>query len=602
VARWADLAEYLSCAVLLSLCVSCGVVAQERLSLAPINPEFLAFLDARARGEWPAFTKDGHALGCIPSPVDPTPVSIKPRLARPIQGLPARYDLRDIPGKLLPVGDQSGCGTCWAFASYGSLESCMAPTDTLDCSEQHLKNTHGFGYEPCEGGHWKMTMAYLTRWSGPVAAADDPYDPTYHSSPADLPVCKHVQEVLWLPPCSDAADNDIIKQAVMTHGGVYTRMLMDMWYYCNTYAAYCLPPDGTGAAHAVCIVGWDDDFPASRFCWGVPPGDGAFICRNSWGTDFGEDGYFYVSYHDKRIGKWENVQFCNAEAPTNYATVYQYDPYGWVSSLGSGGETFDFANVFEKSTSEEQLCAVGFYTPNPDTSYEVRVDINPIYVPPVGTTTVHTESGAFAYVGFHTVRFSPPVTLPSSTEKFSIILRVTTPGYNSPGVLEMINGSYCPNASAEPGQSYHWKGGWKDVTSWCSHANYCIKAYTYPGPLRVQLSDLTAESHPDYVRLRWETADEVNTVGFLVLRSQQPDGPFEPITVQPITATAGPGEVGRYELLDRTGLPGRAYRYQLVEVTGTGRTRHLASTVAEPSPAIGLDHLVLPCAPSLLDP
>jgi C1A family cysteine protease len=53
----------------------------------------------------------------------------------------------------------------------------------------------------------------------------------------------------------------------------------------------------------VLIVGWDDAFPASSFRSGHrPPGDGAFLIKNSWGADWGDKGFAWVSYHDATIG------------------------------------------------------------------------------------------------------------------------------------------------------------------------------------------------------------------------------------------------------------------------------------------------------------
>ena len=57
--------------------------------------------------------------------------------------LPSYYDLRD-EGRVTPVGDQQQCGCCWAFATYASQESYLRPGETLDFSENNLKNLHGF--------------------------------------------------------------------------------------------------------------------------------------------------------------------------------------------------------------------------------------------------------------------------------------------------------------------------------------------------------------------------------------------------------------------------------------------------------------------------
>jgi C1A family cysteine protease len=109
--------------------------------------------------------------------------------------------------------------------------------------------------------------------------------------------------------------------------------------------------------HSVNIVGWDDDFPKEKF---VPeaPGNGAFITRNSYGSAWGDDGYFYVSYYDVLIGQ-KNAVFLGAEPPGKESAVYQYDELGATASAGFGSETACAANVFTAS-SDEVLKAVSF--------------------------------------------------------------------------------------------------------------------------------------------------------------------------------------------------------------------------------------------------
>jgi len=101
-----------------------------------------------------------------------------------------KYDMRDPDGDgnqadslLTPVKAQGGCGSCWAFATYGSLESQIKEFLVVDedFSEDNLKHRHGFDWGPCEGGNINMSSAYLSRYDGPISESDDPYDESPYS-------------------------------------------------------------------------------------------------------------------------------------------------------------------------------------------------------------------------------------------------------------------------------------------------------------------------------------------------------------------------------------------------------------------------------------
>ena len=84
-----------------------------------------------------------------------------------------------------------------------------------------------------------------------------------------------------------------VKQAVMDYGAVgisyyaytYSGFASNQYYNADTAGYYCYDEQTTN--HAVTVVGWDDDYPAQNFPT-APEGNGAWIVRNSWGSDFGE--------------------------------------------------------------------------------------------------------------------------------------------------------------------------------------------------------------------------------------------------------------------------------------------------------------------------
>ncbi|MDH7601502.1 MAG: lectin like domain-containing protein [Armatimonadota bacterium] len=464
----------LSCFAAFVLCTVCWTAEP---SVAPHNPAFERFIASVAVATL-GFPNGEHGLGLVPPPLDLSHnkgkrVSIDGAL---LLGLPPSFDLRALSQpKLTPVRNQGNCGSCWAFACYGSLESCLLPGELFDFSENHLKNTHGFDSSCCDGGNHWMTTAYVARWSGPVLESDDPYNASSCVSPQNVPVAKHIQRVDFLPDRSGPLDNDNIKQAVMTYGAVYTSFYWNSSYYNASTYSYYYDKTSNEANHAVCIVGWDDNYDKNRFLT-PPPGNGAFIVRNSWGSGFGQGGYFYISYYDTLIG-FQNAVFAAAEDVTNYDQVYQYDPLGWTSSLGYGDYTAWFANVFTAASNAE-LRAVSFYTASPNSTYELRVYLDPDAGPIRTTGAAYTQSGTITNAGYQTVTLNYGVGI-SGGQRFSVVVRLTTPNYKYPVPFEQPISGYSSGATASPGQSYISPNGvsWTDLTSVYSNSNVCLKVF-----------------------------------------------------------------------------------------------------------------------------
>jgi C1A family cysteine protease len=422
---------------------------------------------------------------------------------------PSAYDLRRV-GKVTGVRQQSHFSTCWNMAAMASLESCLLPRRRLDLSENDLADHNGsrlvFATWAEGRASSRLSTAYFARWDGPVLERQDPYPRPGQSREGVRPAV-HVQEVLYLPGRKGHSDNRALKWAITRHGAVDTAMAFtsDPYLNASTHSYYC-PQPGRTLNHHVACVGWDDDYPASRFAR-RPPGDGAFLIKNSWGTDWGDAGYFWVSYYDADFGR-EMAVFDGAESATDYDAIYQYDALGWTKSIGFGGETAWFANRFH-CVGSGTVAAVSFYTPVPGATYVVRVAGA---VAGVGTAPA-AASGSLPVGGYHTVRLGTPVAVNEGSD-FVVAVELTTPGSTQPIPLESPSALVVPRAAS--GQSYVSADGraWTDLTTRPGYgsSNVCLKAFvnartgTDTHAPRATIGDAAARSL-GAVAVRWALSD-----------------------------------------------------------------------------------------------
>ena len=400
---------------------------------------------------------------------------------------PSRFDLRT-EGRVTPVRSQDNYSTCWIMAATGSLESAAVTAegrapDLFDFSENNLAN-HMASRLDYEGmAPSELAAAYYARWEGPVWDASDPY-PRPDRSPPYLRAVRHVQEVLFLPRRQGPLDNAAVKWAVMTYGGVdaavYFHTQAEYRNWNAATSSYYSDTDGELNHHILC-VGWDDAYPAADFLPGrQPPGDGAFLIKNSWGTDFADQGYLWVSYYDANFGKALAV-FNGVASAGDYDAIYQYDALGrsaWVTADG-GGQAW-YANRFT-CAGTGTVAAASFYTPVPGTAYEVRVarTLQGIAAAPAAAT------GTIAVGGYHTVRLQRPAAV-TAGDAFVVAVRVTTPGWTEPVPVEAPSSLIAPRARA--GQSYVSADGsaWTDLTcaARVSRARTSVsrRSWTRPAP------------------------------------------------------------------------------------------------------------------------
>ena len=388
--------------------------------------------------------------------------------------IPTQYDLRE-KERMSVVKNQGSYGTCWAFAATSALESALLPEENDLFSVDHMSMSNSFDADQYEGGEYTMGMAYLAAWQGPVYEADDPYGDG--KTDGSLKPVKHVQEMRVI----DGKDYEAIKEAVFKYGGVTTSLYStirssqgDSEYYKRSTNSYCYI--GTEKPnHDVLIIGWDDNYPKENFSVNLE-GDGAFICQNSWGDSFGDNGVFYVSYYDTNVGT-HNVVYTRIEDTDNYDNIYQSDLCGWRGNLGFEKEEIYGANVFT-AEKDEMVAAAGFYATSADTEYEVYI-VNDFQNETSLTTRTQVASGTLEQAGYYTIDFDQEISVKAG-EKFAVMLYLKTPGSQYPLAIEYDSQeSYMDSVDLDDGEGYISYTGNKFINvKEKRDCNLCIKAFT----------------------------------------------------------------------------------------------------------------------------
>ncbi|MBO5426252.1 MAG: hypothetical protein J6A25_12150 [Lachnospiraceae bacterium] len=387
--------------------------------------------------------------------------------------LPDAYDMRDY-GRVSPVRDQGRYGTCWAFASLGALETTLLPMESQIFSTDHMSICNSYNLDVNKGGEHTMSIAYLAAWQGPVYEVDDPYGDGM-SNPNLEPVL-HLEEALVI----NDRDFEVIKSAIFRYGAIETSLYSQMeyvdsvsQYYSEDNSAYYY--NGEEAPnHDVVVVGWDDNYPKENFTH-QPEGDGAFICKNSWGEEFGEDGYFYVSYYDANICN-KAVVYTRIGSADNYDKIYQADLLGWIGHLGFGKEDAYFANVYTAGENEE-LAAVSFYATDKDTEFEVYL-VQEFDGTDAFQRREFLVAGNTKYAGYYTVPLPDPVRL-TDNAKYAVVVKIRTPGAVHPIAIEYDVDERTANFDITDGEGYISLYGelWHNAEE-TQNCNVCLKAFT----------------------------------------------------------------------------------------------------------------------------
>lgn len=375
------------------------------------------------------------------------------------ENLPESYDMRDSGNNISAVRDQTGYGTCWAHSAIASAEtSVIGIKPEMNLSEFHTAYytySGGDQIEPVSdnisdnlsrGGNIFAVTNLWSQWLGPVlekrirygnigffenedAVADMKYESDYHMRNAymfDYDADKtNLAEV-----------NNLVKQFVYGGNAVDISFHSNQAVYYNTeYFTTNSNKKPKFANHSVVIAGWDDNYPAENFTI-KPENNGAWLVKNSWGDDFGENGYMWISYEDTSLCEFAVYELEDAE---KYLFNYNHDTFVALQSLSADDDSeindgSYMANVFHNDD-YTQIEAVSTYINVPDTDYEITVytGLTDISDPTSGMPSAVTK-GNQALTGYFTLELDENVIV-EPDEDFSVVVKLYSE--NSPFVIPL---------------------------------------------------------------------------------------------------------------------------------------------------------------------
>ena len=410
--------------------------------------------------------------------------------------IPSKYDSRDVEGKryVTEVENQGYSYLCWAYAALGAVEGDILANnpdisyEDIDYSEKHfayynMHQTEGsyggyidddyrefvnadnsdgdwiFEYDTnyiAMGGVTDFSISVLTAWKGPVTeTGTDAFDSIFgekymfednSSIPSGAYKSEaHVQTVYEIQATLD--NGSLIKEMIMKHGGVAAGVSAGDEFWSsgnkNLYSYY----DGKevpAADHEILIIGWDDDYDADNFKE-KPPGNGAWLCKNSWGTSSGNKGYFYLSYYDETTNANNAAAYGVALVGDDDFYDHNYQAAGFLTYVVSSlQDDENYVTSYSKSSnpygimysarSDEELKAIGIMGLETYQQYDISIYINPKVEGMTDYSAIEIDELSEAVTtfkvaaisgGYHTFELEEPLELAAGDEFFVVIDPVT---------------------------------------------------------------------------------------------------------------------------------------------------------------------------------
>lgn len=316
-----------------------------------------------------------------------------PFIVPPDGSLPASFSLVDEDLVVDHVENQGEYGSCFAFSWIGIFENRLrAQGIDVDLSEWAFFKSFKENYFNANRTNDIASLANLH--SAVVYEAEAPYPDNKSEYDVDEDIEKDsvymISDVYLLSGTSNESRETVEKKAkeYLKNGYAlicsvcyddgeqkYTDNRNGSWYVSDTFKN-----NNLSINHSVLIVGWDDNYSKDNFLT-PPPGDGAWLVKNSWGIFNGDFGYYWLSYYDNMF-KYSELAAADIADAELCDTMQGYWVYGWDysyynahSNTAINGEPMDKVYQACKYTAETDMdiTAVSFFTVCDDMKYRVYI-------------------------------------------------------------------------------------------------------------------------------------------------------------------------------------------------------------------------------------
>ncbi|MHA1290185.1 MAG: C1 family peptidase, partial [Candidatus Thorarchaeota archaeon] len=460
-------------------------------------------------------TEMANLLGYVPPPMNLSHLSVSS--TGTVKALPSAFDYRNS-NDVTPPKDQDGCGSCWCFAGTGEMESkILIESDTeFDLSEENVLSCNFIG-QGCGGGNDHTVVNFFSKYGASLETCA-PYDAS-DGTPCKC-ACSIVRKLSgWKIigtglDSEDPAQINIVKQALLDYGPLYVTMDASAPGFGSYTGGVFEYWGSTSTNHAVLLIGWDDSLPHSH-------GTGAWIVKNSWGTSWGEGGYFKIAYG--------SAKFCNYVAGysstkefDDHEILYYYDDAGWWNSFYSNpNDTWGAVRFIP--TCNGTLEDVEFWAVDDNLNYEIYVyDTISEESSYSFSDLLSSQSGTVTKAGYYSVELSTkPVISPGND--FIVAVRFNTPDFDWPVPFD--------DHSPISGESYYSSDGstWWNLSDW----DVGIRAVIYDGTGLPPKNLHASWSGSGTVALRWDKM--FNILGFNVYWSETSGGPYTKVNSSLVT-------------------------------------------------------------------